>query len=251
RLERLIRTRFLERTSPVLGGDASLKGSGGRSAGEEPRSGAAVLPAPLAPVDFCHPFHEEFLRGATANLLAELPPTLAWAGFFKSKQALYTFSYPGAGKENPGCNMSILLKTSFCFLALLAPLCAQRQRMPAPAEKNPFDTPQDVEQGAGLFQTHCSYCHGSHGEGGRGADLTAGQYRYGGSDAELYATIRNGIPGSEMPPVRATDDEIWRIVAFVKKIGSSGLMEKAPGDPAAGKLVYDKSGCSACHSINK
>ncbi|HZS51482.1 MAG TPA: c-type cytochrome [Bryobacterales bacterium] len=147
--------------------------------------------------------------------------------------------------------MSILLKTSFCFLALLAPLCAQRQRMPAPAEKNPFDTPQDVEQGAGLFQTHCSYCHGSHGEGGRGADLTAGQYRYGGSDAELYATIRNGIPGSEMPPVRATDDEIWRIVAFVKKIGSSGLMEKAPGDPAAGKLVYDKSGCSACHSINK
>ena len=40
------------------------------------------------------------------------------------------------------------------------------------AETNPFNTDADVQQGAGLFQLHCSYCHGSHGEGGRGADLT-------------------------------------------------------------------------------
>jgi putative heme-binding domain-containing protein len=130
-----------------------------------------------------------------------------------------------------------------CFLALLTPLAAQTS--------NPFDTPQDVELGNRLFQTHCSYCHGAHGEGGRGADLTLGQYRHGGSDRELFETIRNGIEGSEMGPVRATDDEIWRMVAFVKRLGKAGVKERAPGDTAAGKFIYEnKGGCPACHVVN-
>src|SRR5205823_12173643 len=65
-------------------------------------------------------------------------------------------------------------------------------------EVNPFETEADIQQGAALFQTHCSYCHGVRGEGGRGADLTAGEYRMGGSDRELFKTIRIGVPGSEM-----------------------------------------------------
>src|SRR5437868_15023417 len=103
--------------------------------------------------------------------------------------------------------MRALLRITFSLLTLTALVCAQGrsslddlERRPAPAQKNPFDTPQDLETGGRLFQTHCSYCHGSRGEGGRGADLTNGQYRYGGSDAELFSTIRDGIPGSEMPP---------------------------------------------------
>ncbi len=122
----------------------------------------------------------------------------------------------------------------------------------ASAQENPFTTPQDVEQGRRLFQTHCSYCHGSRGEGGRGADLTNGQYRMGGSAAQLYRTIRYGMPGSEMPAVRASDDDVWRMVAFVQKIGSAGLEERATGDTAAGKAAYEKKGkCSTCHSIGK
>ncbi len=106
-------------------------------------------------------------------------------------------------------------------------------------------------QGRALFQTHCSYCHGTGGEGGRGADLTSGHYRRGGSDASLFTTVRNGIPGTEMPAVRATDDEVWKMVAFVKKIGSAGLGEKAHGDSVAGRAVYaGKGSCAACHSIN-
>ena len=118
-----------------------------------------------------------------------------------------------------------------------------RAQSPQIPETNPFSSDADIQQGAALFQTHCSYCHGSSGEGGRGADLTAGIYRRGGRDPELYASIRFGIPGSEMGPVRVTDDEVWKMVAFVKRIGSQGLLEKAPGDPAAGHAVYQKSGC--------
>src|SRR5262245_6061531 len=99
------------------------------------------------------------------------------------------------------------LRVEYWLLAFFAPLSAQT---------NSFVTPRDVELGNRLFQTHCSYCHGAAGEGGRGADLTRGEYRQGGSDNELFRTIRNGIDGSEMGPVRATDDDVWRMVAFVK-----------------------------------
>jgi len=54
-----------------------------------------------------------------------------------------------------------------------------------------------------------------------------------------------------MGPVRVTDDEVWKLVAYVKGLGSQGLLEKAAGDPAAGRQVYEKSGCASCHQIEK
>ena len=135
--------------------------------------------------------------------------------------------------------------------ALLIVTAVLRAQAPQIPDTNPFSSEADIQQGAALFQTHCSYCHGSFGEGGRGADLTAGIYRRGGSDSELYTSVRYGIPGSEMGPVRITDDEVWKVVAYVKRLGSQGLLEKAPGDASAGRQVYEKSGCANCHSIEK
>lgn len=135
--------------------------------------------------------------------------------------------------------------------ALLIVTAAAAAQAPQIPETNPFSSDADIQQGAALFQTHCSYCHGSFGEGGRGADLTAGIYRRGGTDPELYTSIRYGIPGSEMGPVRITDDEVWKVAAYVKRLGSQGLLEKAPGDPVAGRQVYEKSGCVTCHSVDK
>jgi cytochrome c oxidase cbb3-type subunit III len=116
---------------------------------------------------------------------------------------------------------------------------------------NPFASEGGVQQGEALFQIHCSYCHGVHGEGGRGADLTAGEYRMGGSDPELFTTIRTGVPGSEMPAFRISDDEVWKLVAYVARLGSSGLAEKASGDALTGKALYAKNGCAACHRIGE
>jgi putative heme-binding domain-containing protein len=116
---------------------------------------------------------------------------------------------------------------------------------------NPFTSDGDLRQGEALFQTHCSYCHGVHGEGGRGADLTAGVYRQGSSDSDLYKTIRTGVPGSEMPAVQISIEETWKIAGFVKRLGSQGLLEKAAGDRRAGQAVYEKIGCAACHRIGR
>ena len=155
--------------------------------------------------------------------------------------------------------MPRILLICCCVTLITAGLWAQAPQNPALAggattgppipDVNPFSSAADMEQGSALFQTHCSYCHGANGEGGRGADLTAGIYRRGGRDPELYTSIRYGIPGSEMGPMRITDDEVWKVVGFVKRLGSQGLLEKAPGDSTAGRLVYQKSGCTACHSI--
>ena len=119
------------------------------------------------------------------------------------------------------------------------------------SDKNPYTSPPDVELGKQYFLGRCSYCHGAEGEGGRGVSLQTGEYRRGGLDGELFNTIRNGIPGSEMPATRLYDQEIWRIVAFIRTISTAGAAEKPTGDPVAGKIVYDtKGGCAACHVVN-
>jgi putative heme-binding domain-containing protein len=134
--------------------------------------------------------------------------------------------------------------------AAQTPAAVQAPQGPPIPDTNPFSSDADIQQGSALFQTHCTYCHGASGEGGRGADLTTGIYSRGGRDPELYASIRYGIPGTEMAPVRVTDDDVWKLVGFVKRLGSQGMLEKATGNAAAGRGIYQKSGCAGCHRID-
>jgi putative heme-binding domain-containing protein len=117
-------------------------------------------------------------------------------------------------------------------------------------EKNPFDTPADATLGRQYYLGHCALCHGPEGEGGRGVNLTTGRYRLGGADRELFRTIRRGIPGSEMPGIGLSDAETWRVIAYIRRLGAQGAEEKATGDAAAGRAVYEGQGaCAQCHWI--
>ena len=124
--------------------------------------------------------------------------------------------------------MRLLLSLVGC-VAVFAPCVRAQEGSRAIAAANPFDNSAGVEEGRSLFQLHCSYCHGAHGEGGRGADLTTGRYRRGGSDANSVRHRPQRHPGTEMPAVRATDDEVWKMVAFVKRLGSAGLDRESRG----------------------
>ena len=94
-------------------------------------------------------------------------------------------------------------------LWLACVLSAAAQNPPRPArsapanlpEVNPYSSEADVAIGRSIYNGRCGHCHGLSGEGGRGAVLNAGRFRYGGSDRDLFITIRNGVPDTEMPGV--------------------------------------------------
>ena len=119
------------------------------------------------------------------------------------------------------------------------------------AEKNPYSSAADLAIGRTLYNGRCGHCHGQNGEGGRGAALSSGRFRYGGSDRELFVTIRNGIPNTEMPgSFNLPEADVWRLVAYVQQLGRQGASDVSPGDPSAGALVYGKNGCATCHRID-
>ena len=101
-----------------------------------------------------------------------------------------------------------------------------------------------------MFRIACSPCHGIHAEGGRGPNLTLGEYSVGNRDADLYGVIARGIPYTEMRGYEAMgDDNIWRIVAYLRT-AATGKPEKVPGDPASGeKLFWGKGSCGQCHRV--
>jgi putative heme-binding domain-containing protein len=127
-----------------------------------------------------------------------------------------------------------------------------RQARPAAAslpEVNPHASAADMAIGRAIYNGRCGHCHGLSGEGGRGAVLNAGRFRHGGSDRELFVTIRNGVPDSEMPGVNIPDMEVWRLVAYVQQLGRQGGSDPSTGDAAAGAAVYARAACAQCHTI--
>ncbi|MEO7651929.1 MAG: c-type cytochrome [Bryobacteraceae bacterium] len=116
-------------------------------------------------------------------------------------------------------------------------------------EKNPHQTPADIEAGGRIYHSHCAECHGIRGEGGRGPDLTRGDFRHGASDGALLRTISKGIAGTEMPGVYFSDDQVWQVVAFVKSLSGRQRPVKLPGSVSEGEKLYRKNGCGRCHLV--
>ena len=120
----------------------------------------------------------------------------------------------------------------------------------APAAKNPLEGNADaIRSGMGLFRVRCADCHGMDARGVRSPDLTQ-VWASGRTDDGLFKTLRNGIPGTEMPAVlRATDDDLWKILAYVRTLSSPAPSDPPTGDAANGEKVF-RAQCLACHRVN-
>src|SRR3954466_4292679 len=83
---------------------------------------------------------------------------------------------------------------------------------------NPLGRGQDVvEAGRQLYNTSCTVCHGMEGTvGDRGPALAAARRHLRTSDDDLFNAIRNGIPGTLMPPAQGPDNDVWKIVAYIR-----------------------------------
>jgi cytochrome c oxidase cbb3-type subunit III len=127
------------------------------------------------------------------------------------------------------------------------------QHGPTPGEvRNPaMRNPEAIAAGAKLYATSCGGCHGADGSGGRGPNLIHALDSSPLKDDELFGTIRNGVPGTDMPATKLSDDDTWKLAAFIRALTGPASENDVPGDAVAGERVYwgDKAGCSACHAI--
>jgi len=85
--------------------------------------------------------------------------------------------------------------------------------------KNPaIGNPRAIAAGEALWATSCAGCHGPDGSGGRGPNLVRRALWHPLTDEGIHKTIREGVPGTDMPPTSLSDEQTWSLVAFVKSL---------------------------------
>ncbi len=125
------------------------------------------------------------------------------------------------------------------------------QQAPGPNAVNPYDGKAEaVQAGLGVFRSRCADCHGVDARGVRGPDLTQ-IWTSGRTDAGLFHTVRHGIPGTEMPPIghRATDDEVWKVLAYLRTLAAPAPGEAVAGSAENGQQIF-RAQCASCHRVN-
>lgn len=94
---------------------------------------------------------------------------------------------------------------------------AVRAELPS---ENPFHGDASaIAEGKETFATICAACHLADGTGLVGPSLVDGEWKYGGSDADLYESVADGRPLG-MPPWGAQlgSEKIWKVLAFMETL---------------------------------
>lgn len=128
---------------------------------------------------------------------------------------------------------AVLLLAGLALLSALwaAPALASQEASAAQEEAadeaelvNPFHGNEEaIAEGSKLWMTsQCFACHGTRGGGGMGPSLVDSQWRYGGDDASVFQTIKNGT-AQGMPAWKdhLTDEQIWKIIAFLRTLAQA------------------------------
>ena len=97
----------------------------------------------------------------------------------------------------------------------------------------------DVQAGGDLFSHQCSQCHGADARGGSGPDLTSGQFRHGGSDADLLRSITQGVPGTAMLPRSLSPAAVGQVIAFLRSAAAARAEEGSTPSATASASPFD------------
>jgi len=136
---------------------------------------------------------------------------------------------------------SIRVALSFTVLGWLAPSGASAQHA----------TGYDIEEGSRVFQGTCAACHGPDGDLIAGIDFGRGVFRRPMTDDEIVGIIRNGIPGTPMPPSPSmSEEQALRVVAYLRSMPGSGGRAGDSGDAERGRALFEgRGGCTDCHRV--
>jgi cytochrome c oxidase cbb3-type subunit III len=147
---------------------------------------------------------------------------------------------------------ALLLSVLAALLGASQPAGAQEQ------EKNPYAADSKAARlGEFQFRVNCAYCHGLGAKGGgRGPDLTRSRKKHARTDAELFHTINDGIPGTAMPPngatqqgVGMTPEELWQVVTYIRSVEVKNVAPTGNANHGQ-ELFYGSAACGTCHMVN-
>jgi ubiquinol-cytochrome c reductase cytochrome b subunit len=100
----------------------------------------------------------------------------------------------------------------------------------------------------------CASCHNlTEGPANVGPNLTATAIRR--SAAWLIEHFRDPsrmVPGTSMPPIHLTDEQLATLAAFLLKLSpkNAQALESAPDDVVQGAMIYQTNQCGNCHTAN-
>lgn len=105
--------------------------------------------------------------------------------------------------------------------------CAEGTSLEASLRYSPYASTGDRTAGERIFHERCIGCHGSDGSGGpHGPSLIRSNYDYGDSDMAIYKILKNGVPGTAMPPAGLSPAKALQVITYVK-----ALQARLPPDP--------------------
>ena len=91
----------------------------------------------------------------------------------------------------------------------------------------------DRASGERTFGAQCAYCHGANGEGAIGPPLAVPHLRRASDEDAVLGIVRDGIPGTQMPPSTLPTAQLRQLAAYVIRMGrvhqSGGLGDAGRG----------------------
>jgi mono/diheme cytochrome c family protein len=99
---------------------------------------------------------------------------------------------------------------------------------PAGAAEAPRKTPELLERGRASFERNCSACHGERGAGDgiaagplepKPRNFATGKFKQGSKPAQIFETLKKGVPGSAMVPfTNLPEEERWALAYWVQEL---------------------------------
>jgi putative heme-binding domain-containing protein len=138
-------------------------------------------------------------------------------------------------------------------LVPLAGVAVQAQEREQPRDNPLQGNATAIKQGQNIYRGRCGVCHGIDAKGYRGSDLTTGDWVHGGTDPQIFKTIRTGVPGTEMPGnPNMSEEEIWMVISYLRTLNAPGGAPAERGDAGRGEQIFwakDRGNCGQCHMI--
>jgi len=108
-----------------------------------------------------------------------------------------------------------------------------------------------IQEGARVYRSNCTLCHGPAGDGVDGVDLRLGRFRSPLSDDGIRRVVSSGAGNGRMPAFDLTAAELEGIVAYIRAgFDPSGTAVRV-GNAERGRVIFENQGkCLSCHRVS-